>query len=50
MVISTLALLWYLVILEKVSFGILRIILDSKEEKIFTVESKDKGLSLSKFS
>ena len=40
----------YRVILKKVSFGAFRIILVSKEEKHFTTESKDKGLSLSKFS
>ena len=40
----------YRVILKKVSFGYFRIILDSKERKKFTIESKDKGLSLSKFS
>ena len=38
------------VIHEKVSFGIFRIILVSKEEKNFTIESKDKVQSLSKFS
>ena len=37
-------------ILKKVSFDIFRIILVSKEEKNFRIESKDKGLSLSKFS
>ena len=41
---------WFRVILKKVSFGIFRIILVFKEEKKFTVESKDKGLSLRKFS
>ena len=40
----------YWVILKKVSFGIFRTILVSKEEKNFTIKSKDKGLSLSKFS
>ena len=40
----------YRVFLKKVSFGVFRIMLVSKEEKNFTVESKDKGLSLSKFS
>ena len=40
----------YRVFFKKVSFGVFRIILVSKEEKNFTVESKDKGLSLSKFS
>ena len=40
----------YRVILKKVSFGNFRVILVSKEEKNFTIESKDKGLSLSKFS
>ena len=39
----------YRVILKKVSFGIFRITLVSKEEKNFTIECKDKGLSLSKF-
>ena len=39
----------YRVILKKVSFGIFRTFLVSKEEKNFTIESKDKGLSLSKF-
>ena len=34
----------YRVILKKVSFGIFRIILVSKEEKNFTLETKDKGL------
>ena len=34
----------------RVSSGVFRIILVSKEEKDFTVESKDKGLSLGKFS
>ena len=33
-----------------VSFYIFRIILVSKEEKNHTIKSKDKGLSLSKFS
>ena len=37
-------------ILKKVLFGILRMIFVSKEEKNFTIESKDKGLSLSKIS
>ena len=40
----------YRVILKKVSFDIFRTLLVSKEEKLFTIESKDKGLSLSKFS
>ena len=40
----------YRVILKKVSFGIFRTFLVSKEEKNFNIESKDKGLSLSKFS
>ena len=40
----------YRVILKKASFGISRIILVSKEEKHFTVESEGKGLSLSTFS
>ena len=40
----------YRVILKKVSFGIFTIIFVSKEEKKFTIKSKDKGLSLSKFS
>ena len=40
----------YWVILKKVSSGIFRIILVSKEEKKFTIECKDKGLSLSQFS
>ena len=40
----------YRVILKKVSFGIFRIILVSKGEENYTVESKDKGLSLSKFT
>ena len=39
----------YRVILKKVLFGIFRVILVSKEEKNFTIESKDKGLSLGKF-
>ena len=39
---------WYRVILKKVSFGISRIILNSKKEKI-TIKSKEKGLSLSIF-
>ena len=39
----------YRVILEKVSFGIFSIILISKEEKNFTMKSKDKVLSFSKF-
>ena len=60
MVIGTLALLHhdggscvstkYQVILKKVSFGIIRIILVSMEEKIFTVRGKHKMLSKSKFS
>ena len=37
----------YRVILKKVSFGIFRTILVSKEETNFTIKSKDKGLSLS---
>ena len=41
---------WYWVILQKVSFGIFRTFLVSREDKNFTIESKDKGLSLSKFS
>ena len=40
----------YRVILNKVSFGIFRTSLVSKEDKNFTLESKDKGLSLSNFS
>ena len=40
----------YRVILKKVSFGIFTTFLVSKEEKNFTIESKDKGLFLSKFS
>ena len=40
----------YRVILKNVSFGIFRTSLVSKEEKNFTIESRDKGLSLSKFS
>ena len=40
----------YRVILKKVSFGIFRTILVSKEEKILAIKSKDKGLSLNKFS
>ena len=40
----------YRVIFKKVSFGIFRTIMVSKEEKIFTIKSKGKGLSLSKFS
>ena len=40
----------YRVILKKVSFGICRTFLISKEENNFTIESQDKGLSLSKFS
>ena len=40
----------YRVILKKVSFGIFRTILVFKEEKNITIKSKDKGLSLSKFS
>ena len=43
-------LLMYRVILKKVSFGVFRAILVSKEEKDFTTKNKDKGLSLSKFS
>ena len=39
----------YRVILKKVLFGIFGIILVSKEEEKFTIESKDKGLSPSKF-
>ena len=34
----------------RASFRIFKIILDSQEEKNFTIESKDKGLSLCKFS
>ena len=48
--VATSILIKYRVILKKVSFCIFRIILFWKEEKKFTVESKDKGLSLSKFS
>ena len=40
----------YRVILKKVSFGVFSIILVFKEEKNFTMKSKDKVLSLSKFS
>ena len=40
----------YRVILKKVSFGVFRIILVSKEDKKFTIESKDIGLSLSMLS
>ena len=40
----------YRVILKKVSFGIFTIILVSKEDKNFTIESKGKGLSLSRIS
>ena len=40
----------YRVILKKVSFGIFTIIFVSKDERNFTIESKDKLLSLSKFS
>ena len=40
----------YQVILKKVLFAIFRAFLVSKEEKKFTIESKHKGLSLSKFS
>jgi len=40
----------YRVILKKVSFGVFSIILVFKEEKNFTMRSKDKVLSLSKFS
>ena len=43
-------LMWYRVILKKVSFGIFAIILVSKEDENFTIESKGKGLSLSRFS
>ena len=39
----------YRVIFKKVSFGIFRTILVSKEENNFTIESKDRGLSLSEF-
>ena len=39
----------YRVILKKVSFGVITTILISKEEKKFTIKSKNKGLSLSKF-
>ena len=40
----------YQVILKKVSFCVFSIILIFKVEKNFTVKSKDKVLSLSKFS
>ena len=40
----------YRVILKKVSFGVFSIILVFKEEKNFTMKSKDKVLSLSKVS
>ena len=40
----------YRVILKKVSFDIYRIILVSKKEKDFTMESKDKGPTLSNVS
>ena len=40
----------YRVFLKKVSFGVFSIILLSKEEKNFTMESEDKVLSLSKLS
>ena len=40
----------YRVILKKVLFGIFSIILVSKEQKNFTMKSKDEVLSLSKFS
>ena len=40
----------YRVIFKKVSFGIFGTFLVSKEEKNFTIKSKDKGLSMSKFS
>ena len=40
----------YRVILEKVSFGIFRTFLVSKKEIKITTKSKDKELSLSKFS
>ena len=40
----------YRVILKKVSFGNFRTIMVSKEEKNFTMESRYKRLSLSKFS
>ena len=40
----------YRVILKKVSLGIFRIILVSKDKKDHTIESKDNGLSLSRFS
>ena len=36
-------------ILKKVSFDIFRIFLVSKEDKNFTIERDDKGLSVSKF-
>ena len=39
----------YRVISKKVSSGISRIIMVSKEEKNFAMESKDHGLPLSKF-
>ena len=48
--VATSILIKYRVILKKVSFCIFRIILVSKEENEFTTESKDKVLSLSKFS
>ena len=40
----------YRVIFKKVSFGIFRTVLVSKEEKNFSKGGKDKGLSLSRFS
>ena len=48
--LQTTMLTMYRVILKKVSFGIFRTFLVSKEEKNFTIESKDKALFLSKFS
>ena len=50
MVIGTFTLLEYRVILKKVSFGIFEIIVVSKEENNYTMESKDKVLSLKTFS
>ena len=40
----------YRVILKKILFGVFYIMLVSKEEKDFTIESKDIEPSLSKFS
>ena len=48
--IGNVGLIKYWVILKKVSFGIFTSFLVSKEEKNFTIKSKDKGLLLSKFS